>query len=431
MACALRMIGMPGSAAHAHCSQVAWLLAILAITFPSYANTEDAANAKAFDAAALLREVQSAVDLTKGLKVSASKSTLRDGEPLVLTIEVPRAGYLNVVSVNPAGEPTVLFPNQSQPENHVEAGRFTFPTAQMTFEIRASAPYGESRIAAFLSTEKLNLYMNGDGDRTAAGALLARVAGLSTAGRDLINLLTNRTLQGDSKVPPLVAGMTTVLSCAPVGPCTAETGPPAGIRRIVDAIVPGIFLDKDVDIPASKGSLRAVSERGVTLTKVSEGFVPRLYQDSAGYCTIAYGHLVRLGGCSAADQSRYSRRMTEAAGNTLLLADMALAQRAVSAYVTVPLTEGQYAGLVDFTYNVGAGNLKRSTLLKVVNAKEHHRVPEQFKRWTRAGGRELRGLRIRRDREIALFFEGAEIPKTEATAKGEEATAIDIRVGER
>jgi GH24 family phage-related lysozyme (muramidase) len=44
---------------------------------------------------------------------------------------------------------------------------------------------------------------------------------------------------------------------------------------------------------------------------------------------------------------------------------MEYAQRAVMTLVKTRLTDGQYAALCDFTYNVGSENLKKSTLPRV------------------------------------------------------------------
>lgn len=55
-------------------------------------------------------------------------------------------------------------------------------------------------------------------------------------------------------------------------------------------------------------------------------------------------------------------------------------------------TVGRLAGLVDFAFNLGDGNLKASTLRRKVNAHEWDEVPQQHMRWNRAGGRVLRGL---------------------------------------
>lgn len=65
-------------------------------------------------------------------------------------------------------------------------------------------------------------------------------------------------------------------------------------------------------------------------------------------------------------------------------------------------TPPRLAALVDFAYNLGAGNLQASTLRRRVNAGEWDDVPAQLMRWNRAGGRVLRGLTIRRQAECAL-----------------------------
>lgn len=61
------------------------------------------------------------------------------------------------------------------------------------------------------------------------------------------------------------------------------------------------------------------------------------------------------------------------------------------------------AALVDFTFNLGAGNLKASTLRRVVNAGDWDRVPAELRKWVFAGGRRLQGLVTRREAEIALL----------------------------
>lgn len=61
------------------------------------------------------------------------------------------------------------------------------------------------------------------------------------------------------------------------------------------------------------------------------------------------------------------------------------------------------AALIDFTFNLGAGNLKVSTLRRKVNAGQWDEVPGQLLRWNKAGGRVLRGLTIRREAEAAMI----------------------------
>ena len=73
--------------------------------------------------------------------------------------------------------------------------------------------------------------------------------------------------------------------------------------------------------------------------------------------------------------------------------------------VEVPLKQCMYDALVSWTYNLGPTNLKSSTMLKFLNAENYEEVPTQIKRWNKAGGKVLEGLKRRREAE-ALLFEG-------------------------
>lgn len=55
-------------------------------------------------------------------------------------------------------------------------------------------------------------------------------------------------------------------------------------------------------------------------------------------------------------------------------------------------TAGRFAGLVDFCFNLGPGQLAASTLRRKVNAGEWAAVPAQHLRWNRAAGRVMPGL---------------------------------------
>jgi lysozyme len=66
-------------------------------------------------------------------------------------------------------------------------------------------------------------------------------------------------------------------------------------------------------------------------------------------------------------------------------------------------TPQRMAALIDFTFNLGAGNLNASTLRKRVNAGQWDQVPGELRKWNRGGGRVLRGLVIRREAEAGLI----------------------------
>ena len=64
------------------------------------------------------------------------------------------------------------------------------------------------------------------------------------------------------------------------------------------------------------------------------------------------------------------------------------------------------AVLIDFTFNLGAGNLRASNLRRRVNASDYDAVPGELRKWNKAGGRVLRGLVLRREAEIVVFNAG-------------------------
>jgi GH24 family phage-related lysozyme (muramidase) len=96
-------------------------------------------------------------------------------------------------------------------------------------------------------------------------------------------------------------------------------------------------------------------------------------------------------------------RCTEEEATAQLQRDLAQIERDIVSVMHVPLTQNQFDALVCFTYNVGFGNLKSSTLLKCLNEGAFDQVPAQFLRWNKAAGRVLPGLTKRRQDEADLF----------------------------
>lgn len=62
-------------------------------------------------------------------------------------------------------------------------------------------------------------------------------------------------------------------------------------------------------------------------------------------------------------------------------------------------TPERLGAITDFCFNLGEGNLRTSTLRRKINARKWDAVPDQLRRWTRANGRVLRGLVLRREAE--------------------------------
>jgi lysozyme len=139
------------------------------------------------------------------------------------------------------------------------------------------------------------------------------------------------------------------------------------------------------------------SPRCVEMVKHFEGFRAKPYLCPAGVPTIGYGHTE---GVSLSDPP-----ITRESAAALLEKDLAVFAAGVARMLTAPVTQNQFDALVSFAYNVGLGNLKRSTLLKMVNSGDRAGAAREFAKWTKAKGRELPGLVKRRAAERALFEE--------------------------
>lgn len=139
-----------------------------------------------------------------------------------------------------------------------------------------------------------------------------------------------------------------------------------------------------------------ISEAGLALIKRSEGLRLTAYRDVAGLLTIGYGH--KIVGSAAFDNG-----ITEATADAILANDVQAAEGAVTRLVKVPLTQGQFDALVDFTFNLGAGRLADSTLLVDLNAGRYDAAALQLLLWDHAGGELNPGLEARREAEHALW----------------------------
>ena len=146
-----------------------------------------------------------------------------------------------------------------------------------------------------------------------------------------------------------------------------------------------------------------VCRQAVDLVKQFEGF-PRQgapYLCPANKWTRGYGFIRCLDG-TRVTASTPAISMEEA--EEQLAHELSVFARGVDSVVTIPLNENQRGSLVSFTFNLGLGSLKASTLLKRVNEPDWDDVPNQFLRLVYAGGRKLRGLELRREAEADLWL---------------------------
>ena len=137
-----------------------------------------------------------------------------------------------------------------------------------------------------------------------------------------------------------------------------------------------------------------ISLEGLSLIKKFEGCRLKAYYCSGGVMTIGYGH---NGGVKETDV------ITQDEADKLLKGDILKFEQYVSDNVKVDLDQSQFDALVAWTFNLGPGNLRESTMLKKLNNEDYESVPFEMRRWNKAGGKTLDGLIRRREAESLLF----------------------------
>lgn len=143
-------------------------------------------------------------------------------------------------------------------------------------------------------------------------------------------------------------------------------------------------------------------QKGLKLIKEFEGFRSKPYLCSANVPTIGYGATYYPGGKKV---TLNDQPITEEYAVQLLSTMLDTFEKAVDSFCRDDINQDQFDALVSFAYNLGAGNLKSSTLLKKVNANPNDpTIRDEFMKWVNAGGKKLPGLIRRRQAEADLYF---------------------------
>lgn len=141
-----------------------------------------------------------------------------------------------------------------------------------------------------------------------------------------------------------------------------------------------------------------ISDAGLNLIKKYEGCHLTAYRCPSGVLTIGYGHT---------NSVVAGMTITQEQADGFLRNDVKSAEKYVNQYVPIyHFTQNQYDALVSFTFNCGAGNLK-----KLVNGGQRtiREISNAIPNYNKGGGKVLNGLVKRRAEEKALF--DRDIPK--------------------
>lgn len=144
---------------------------------------------------------------------------------------------------------------------------------------------------------------------------------------------------------------------------------------------------------------QTTSQVGVDLIKKYEGLRTTAYLDPVGVPTIGYGHIKTVTKADVTNKKTITAKQAE----DLLREELPEYEGYVRSAVKVPLNQNQFDALVSFTYNLGNGNLNKSTLLKKLNKSDYKGAQAEFAQWNKAGGKVLAGLVTRRADEAKLF----------------------------
>lgn len=147
-----------------------------------------------------------------------------------------------------------------------------------------------------------------------------------------------------------------------------------------------------------------ISDKGIDLICEFEGFSECPYVDPATKAepiTIGYGTTVYPSGIKVTMQDE---PITKEQGKEFIKHH--IESKIAPNLVDLELTQNQYDSVCSLIYNIGYGNFKSSTVLRLIRSGNY--TPETmrsaFCMWNKANHVEMKGLTIRRNKEADLFL---------------------------
>lgn len=119
------------------------------------------------------------------------------------------------------------------------------------------------------------------------------------------------------------------------------------------------------------------------------------YKDAGGVWTIGFGHTKKV---------KEGQVITMQQAKEYYREDLAENEKYINNF-HLPLSQGQFDSLVDFSYNSGIGNLMKSRLLRMIRTNiNDEKIPSEFLRWAKdKKGKTINGLVKRKKFEADLW----------------------------
>lgn len=141
-----------------------------------------------------------------------------------------------------------------------------------------------------------------------------------------------------------------------------------------------------------------IDAAGIELVASFEGYVDGVYNDSRGFATCGYGHLLHTSRATAQDHRTYDGK-GRAFFLRLLHQDIErVSMRPMRTLIHVPLSQNRVNALASLAFNCGGGALA-GTIGRRLNARDYKGAADAFLLWDNPPV-----LRARRERERALFL---------------------------
>ncbi|OOF68300.1 lysozyme [Rodentibacter caecimuris] len=140
------------------------------------------------------------------------------------------------------------------------------------------------------------------------------------------------------------------------------------------------------------------SQAGMEIVGDAEGCRRDPYQCPSDVLTVGIGS-TEYGGEKINPNKRYTdKEIADRWAN-----DLRIAERCVNKYANGDaLPQSVFDAITSVTFNVGCGAMRKSTMFRKANAVDYVGACNEFPKWIYAGGKKLRGLEIRREKERQL-----------------------------
>lgn len=146
---------------------------------------------------------------------------------------------------------------------------------------------------------------------------------------------------------------------------------------------------------------RKVGPKAKALIHHFESCSLKAYKDAVGVTTIGWGMTYYPDGRKVQMGDQITQAQADEMADTIMRRDFAEPVNALLGASTT--TPAQFGAMVALAYNIGMGNFRKSSVLRLHRAGDHAGAASAFALWNKAGGRVLPGLTRRRAAEAALY----------------------------